>query len=61
VHLSPDVATALVVGRRRAADVVVLAVEAGAMAAAGHVFHRSQNGVWLTAAIPAGRLREHSE
>jgi putative RNA 2'-phosphotransferase len=61
VHLSPDVATALVVGRRRATDVVVLAVEAGAMAAAGHVFHRSQNGVWLTAAVPAGSLREHSE
>jgi putative RNA 2'-phosphotransferase len=61
VHLSPDVATALVVGRRRTADVVVLMVEAGAMAAAGHVFHRSQNGVWLTAAVPAGFIRERSE
>ncbi|GAA3963107.1 RNA 2'-phosphotransferase [Actinoplanes auranticolor] len=61
VHLSPDVATALVVGRRRATNVVVLEVEAGAMAAAGHVFHRSQNGVWLTAAVPAGFIRERSE
>jgi putative RNA 2'-phosphotransferase len=58
VHLSPDVATALVVGRRRSSDVVVLEVAAGAMAAAGHVFHRSVNGVWLTASVPAGQLRE---
>ncbi|MCA2212885.1 RNA 2'-phosphotransferase [Jidongwangia harbinensis] len=48
VHLSPDVATALVVGRRRSADVAVLRVDSAAMAAAGHVFHRSANGVWLT-------------
>lgn len=52
VHLSKDVATALVVGRRRSADVVVLEVAAAAMAVAGHVFHRSENGVWLTAAVP---------
>jgi putative RNA 2'-phosphotransferase len=52
VHLSPDVPTALVVGRRRSADVLVLRVAAREMAAAGHVFHRSANGVWLTAAVP---------
>ncbi|MFI7547667.1 RNA 2'-phosphotransferase [Actinoplanes sp. NPDC049599] len=61
VHLSPDVATALVVGRRRASDVVVLEVAAGALAEAGHVFHRSENGVWLTAAVPAAFIRERSE
>jgi len=61
VHLSPDVATALVVGRRRSSDVVVLEVEAAAMAEAGHVFHRSENGVWLTAGVPSAYLREHSE
>jgi putative RNA 2'-phosphotransferase len=61
VHLSPDVATALVVGRRRSRDVVVLEVEAGAMAESGHVFQRSENGVWLTAAVPAAFLREHSQ
>ena len=61
VHLSPDVATALVVGRRRSAEVVVLEVEAAAMADAGHVFHRSENGVWLTAEVPARYLREQSE
>ncbi len=52
VHLSADVPTALVVGRRRSADVVVLEVRAAAMAAAGQVFHRSENGVWLTADVP---------
>ncbi len=61
VHLSPDVATALVVGRRRSPDVVVLEVQAAAMAEAGHVFHRSENGVWLTAAVPAAFLDEQSE
>jgi putative RNA 2'-phosphotransferase len=54
-------ATALVVGRRRSPDVIVLEVEAAAMAEAGHVFHRSENGVWLTAAVPAAFLRERSE
>jgi len=53
VHLSVDVPTAVNVGRRRSADVVVLQVRAGAMAADGHVFHRSDNGVWLTAEVPA--------
>jgi putative RNA 2'-phosphotransferase len=60
VHLSPDVATAVVVGRRRARDVVVLEVAAGPMAADGHVFHRSENGVWLTLAVPARYVREKS-
>ena len=48
--------TALVVGRRRSADVVILEVAAGAMAEAGHVFHRSANGVWLTAVVPPSYL-----
>jgi putative RNA 2'-phosphotransferase len=61
VHLSPDVATALVVGRRRSAAVVVLEIRAAAMADAGHVFQRSENGVWLTAGVPAAFLGEHSE
>jgi putative RNA 2'-phosphotransferase len=56
VHLSPDTATAEKVGRRRSADVVVLRVAAGEMAAAGHVFHRSANGVWLTAVVPPNHL-----
>jgi putative RNA 2'-phosphotransferase len=56
VHLSPDVPTALRVGHRRSTDVVVLEVAAAEMAAAGHVFHRSDNGVWLTLAVPPGYL-----
>jgi putative RNA 2'-phosphotransferase len=58
VHLSPDVATALVVGRRRSSDVAVLEVQAAAMAEEGHVFHRSENGVWLTAAVPVAFIHE---
>ena len=61
VHLSPDVATALVVGRRRSPDVVILEVATGVMAESGHVFHRSANGVWLTAAVSPSFLRERSE
>ncbi|WP_091661343.1 RNA 2'-phosphotransferase [Micromonospora auratinigra] len=57
VHLSPDVATARRVGSRRGGTVVVLTVAAAAMAADGFVFHRSDNGVWLTDAVPPGYLR----
>lgn len=52
VHLSPDVQTASRVGHRRSTDVVVLRVAAAEMAEAGHVFHRSTNGVWLTTVVP---------
>ncbi|MEV0808697.1 RNA 2'-phosphotransferase [Micromonospora sp. NPDC050200] len=56
VHLSPDVATARRVGARRGGAVVVLTVDAAAMARAGHVFYRSANGVWLTDAVPPAYL-----
>lgn len=56
VHLSADVPTALAVGRRRSPDVVVFRVAAGVMAAEGHVFHRSDNGVWLTTGVPPEHL-----
>lgn len=51
VHLSPDEATAVAVGRRHGRP-VVLRVPAGRMHAAGHPFYRSDNGVWLTPAVP---------
>jgi putative RNA 2'-phosphotransferase len=51
VHLSADVDTAKKVGTRRG-EAVVLVVRAGAMHRAGHVFHRSTNGVWLTERVP---------
>ncbi|MFE7751249.1 RNA 2'-phosphotransferase [Streptomyces sp. NPDC057428] len=56
VHLSPDRATAVRVGARRGVP-VVLAVDAGAMHRAGHVFHVSANGVWLTDGVPPDFLR----
>ncbi|MFI5486032.1 RNA 2'-phosphotransferase [Micromonospora echinaurantiaca] len=56
VHLSPDVETARRVGARRTGAVVVLTIDAAAMARDGHVFYRSANGVWLTDAVPAGYL-----
>jgi putative RNA 2'-phosphotransferase len=59
VHLSPDVATATRVGGRRGRP-VVLAVDAARMAAEGHAFYRSVNGVWLTDAVPPGYLRRLS-
>ncbi|MFC3495580.1 RNA 2'-phosphotransferase [Glycomyces rhizosphaerae] len=52
VHLSPDHETAIRVGSRRGKP-VVLVVDAARMAEQGHLFHRSDNGVWLAAAVPA--------
>ena len=51
VHLSADIATAERVGRRRGAA-VVLRIAAGDMAADGHSFRLSGNGVWLTDSVP---------
>jgi putative RNA 2'-phosphotransferase len=51
VHLSADVETASRVGKRRGRP-VILTIRAGAMAAAGHAFYRSANGVWLVDAVP---------
>lgn len=56
VHLSADRATARRVGVRHG-DPVVLGVDAAAMATAGHAFHRTANGVWLTDAVPPAYLR----
>lgn len=57
VHLSPDRETARRVGARRG-EPVVLVVEAGRMAADGHEFRVSENGVWLTERVPPEYLRE---
>lgn len=56
VHLSPDVETARRVGARRGRP-VVFAVDAAAMAEAGHEFYVSANGVWLVGHVPAEYLR----
>lgn len=51
VHLSVDEETAVKVGSRHGRP-VVLRVLSGEMHRAGHSFFRSENGVWLTAAVP---------
>lgn len=56
VHLSPDRETATRVGARRGVP-VILSVDAGAMHQAGHIFHVSTNGVWLTDSVPPQFLR----
>jgi putative RNA 2'-phosphotransferase len=52
VHLSPDRETAYKVGSRHG-KAVVLTVLAGEMQRAGHVFYKTENGVWLVDAVPA--------
>ncbi|WP_155372479.1 RNA 2'-phosphotransferase [Catellatospora vulcania] len=56
VHLSGDPDTARNVGSRHGAPVILI-VDAAAMAADGHTFYRSANGVYLTDEIPAPYLR----
>lgn len=50
-HLSADFDTAHAVGARHGKP-VVLRVDTAAMAREGYVFYRSENGVWLTKAVP---------
>ena len=51
VHLSKDAETATRVGQRHGRPVVLI-VGAARMVQAGHTFYLSDNGVWLTAAVP---------
>ena len=51
VHLSADVPTAREVGGRRGKP-IVLVVDAARMHTDGFEFRVSENGVWLTAAVP---------
>lgn len=57
VHLSSDVETAAKVGSRRSGGLVILEIASGTLAAEGHAFYKSANGVWLTDAVPARYLR----
>lgn len=59
VHLSADKQVAVSVGTRHGKP-IVLTVAAAAMHAGGHKFHLSENGVWLTEAVPASFLTEPS-
>lgn len=51
VHLSADRRTAADIGGKLAWP-KVLAVDSAAMAADGLVFHRSENGIWLSGPVP---------
>lgn len=53
VHLSETVEVAHAVGSRHGAP-IILAVNADEMHAAGMMFYRSVNGVWLTLSVPVG-------
>ena len=57
VHLTADATTARRVGQRRGRP-VLLAIDAAGWHAAGGVFYRSGNGVWLTEAVPPQYIRE---
>ena len=57
IHLSTDPETARAVGARHGRP-VIFRVDAAAMASDGHLFYCSDNGVWLTDAVPSEYLRE---
>jgi len=57
VHLSGDVETAQVVGKRHGRP-VVLKIRSGDMHRDGFPFYRSQNGVWLTKKVDAQYLEQ---
>lgn len=58
VHLSTDPETARAVGARHGSPVILL-VDGAAMQRDGHVFFRSENGVWLTDHVPPRYLTVH--
>jgi putative RNA 2'-phosphotransferase len=60
VHLSAAPETAVAVGRRHGAP-VVLVVDAATMKAEGHTFFVSKNGVWLIDRVPPQYLRVAAE
>jgi putative RNA 2'-phosphotransferase len=57
VHLSPDIETALKVGRRHGTP-VVFEVDALRLCQAGTAFYCSANGVWLVDWVPPDYLRQ---
>ncbi len=57
VHLSGDLETAKMVGKRHG-KLVVYKVKSGEMAKDGFVFYQSVNGVWLTKEVPVKYLEK---
>ena len=61
VHMTDDLNTANSVGMRRGAP-VIYRIKAGEMHRDGHLFYRSENGVWLTERVwPKYLSREGAE
>lgn len=60
VHLSAETKVTLEVGARHGKP-ALLTILAGEMHAAGHVFYRSTNGVWLVEHVPLRFLRFPSQ
>lgn len=56
VHLSAEIKVTMDVGARHGKP-VLLTILAGEMHAAGHVFYRSTNGVWLVEHVPTHFIR----
>jgi len=57
VHLSKDIETAIMVGKRHG-KVVILEVDTKRMLEEGYEFYLSENGVWLTDVVPVRYLKE---
>ncbi len=57
VHLSVDLDTATKVGKRHG-QLVIFEVAAKLMFQEGHTFFISENGVWLTEAVPVSYLKQ---
>lgn len=55
LHLSDCLDTAVTVGKRRGAP-VILTIDSQRMYQDGYEFYRSDNGVWLTAFVPPGYI-----
>ena len=58
VHLSKDIETAMKVGKRHGTP-VILKIHSGDMYRAGYKYYLSENGVWLTKAVPAEYLTKY--
>jgi putative RNA 2'-phosphotransferase len=59
VHLSVDVATAELVGRRKSSEPVVVSIDTIAAVDAGTTFWRGNDLVWLADFVEAGNLSIH--
>jgi putative RNA 2'-phosphotransferase len=51
VHLTSELETAVKVGSRRG-QAIILSIRAKDMHDKGYAFYQSENGVWLTEAVP---------